>query len=407
MSQTLLFDISKSNYANHIITEKGKYIVPLGVLPGYNQIIDTQNYYFEKDLLHNFTFTDLIPVSYKLKVLKALYDFFTIGESPLDTVIAIGKTMIGNNEEALKKFKEGFHGALYEYSDTPHNIVNKNFVKALKNYFGSFFNENSQCILRLIGSQDSVYSETLQNRFGDNNIIDEVNGLTGGFKGLINSFLASSKNGKGGIIGTAVNTLFTVAQNLPKYNYELGINLMERLASSNSLADIFTKELLGLQISLPRVFENSDYVDSLNIFLRFTSPTGHDDDIKAYIITPLIILLTAAAPISFDGVTYGYPPLWQIRSYGNTFQTIGAIDVVTITRGSMETTYSDNLEPLSIDVRITMSSLNHHYATILMDKLTRSSLLKENGVGMTNAVSIEKGITSDFDTKPEIISINI
>jgi len=405
-TQPLIFNINNYKFSKHIIkTEKNSAIIPLGILPGFNPNIDTANYDFEKDLMHNFTFIDLIPVSYSLKMLEGFYDMIKVSNP-----YSFAKGFFSDNETAYRKklkteMSKKLSGSLYQYSEDQNNAVAQAIAKILNQYFGNYFNDKTLYTLRLIGSQDSVYSETLQNRFGDNNIVDQLSTFSGGLGGALISNIAQS-TGKGGnaVIGIAHKAMQALKE-IPKYNYDVGINIMKSMASQNSLMNIFTKELLGLQISLPRVFENSNYVDSLNVFLRLTSPTGSDEDIRSYILAPLIILMTMAAPLSFDGVTYGYPPIWQIKSYGNSFQTVGVIDVITITRGSMETTYSDNLEPLSVDVRITLSSLNHHYSSILKDT-TKNNLLFENGVGMTSAANIEAGITK----KPsdlKIYSINI
>jgi len=406
MSSSLLYDISQYKISKHFIQKTPNIIIPIGILPGYNNLIDTNNFDFEKDLMHNFTFIDLIPVSYNLKMLDFFYDSIKNFAQTGNIFNAVTGSLMSESEyrQQLKnELNTKFSGSFYEYSADVKNTVAQTFASALKKYFGNFFTENNLYILRLIGSQDSVFSETLQNRFGDNNIVDDISFFG---KNMVRKFAAVAEKANAGSILSVAGKAFDLFKEIPKYNYDMGINIMKSLAGKTSLGSIFDKELLGLQISLPRVFENSSYIDSLNVFIRLTSPTGTDEDIRSYILTPLIILLTAAAPISFDGITYGYPPIWQIKSYGNSFQTVGVIDVITITRGSMETTYSDNLEPLSIDVRITLSSLNHHYATILKD-ITKNSLLLDNGVGMTTAANIEAGITEKSIDNLKIYSIKI
>jgi len=399
----LLYNISNYQIIKHFIQNQSNVIIPLGILPGYNEVIDTNNFDFEKDLMHNFTFIDLIPVSYSLKMLKGFYDMIKTG-NPYNMIQGFFSNQEIQYREQLKtEMSKNFTGSFYEYSADVSNSVAQTFSSALKKYFGNYFSENNLHILRLIGSQDSVFSETLQNRFGDNNIVDDISFFG---KNIGRKFAVIAEKAKAGSVLSFAGKAFDLFKEIPKYNYEMGINIMKSLAGKTSLGSIFDKELLGLQISLPRIFENSSYIDSLNVFIRLTSPTGTDEDIRSYILTPLIILLTAAAPISFDGITYGYPPVWQIKSYGNSFQTVGIIDVITITRGSMETTYSDNLEPLSIDVRITLSSLNHHYATVLKD-ITKNSLLLDNGVGMTTAANIEAGITEKPLDNLKIYSIKI
>ena len=383
-NKPLLYDVKKEtnflNYINIAGINNNIRKIYLGVLPGYNENIDTTTYDFEKDLLHNFTFTDLSPVTYDLKMLQTFYKIFN-GASSEDfssgkIFNSAGKILLSPDD------KSHWTGSLYEYNQTNTNSVNTYFTQALNNYFGSAFNAKNIHALRLIGSQDSVFSETIQNRFGDNNIINQLNpaGIAGA--------MLQSLGKKGNVLQSAAGAL----KNIPKYNYDAGLNLMKKMSTDISLLSLMESQLFGMQISLPRVFENSSYVDSLTLFLRLTSPTGNPKDIRTFILTPLIILMTAAAPISFDGISYGFPPLWQIKSYGNTHQTVGVIDVITITRGSMETTYSDKLEPLSIDVRLTLTSLSHHYATLIRDDISMESLLDENGVGMTTVANVSEAI---------------
>ena len=385
-------------YNKHIQIQNNNINIPIGILPGYNSKIDS-GFKFTEDLIHNFTFIDLAPVSYYLSFTEKFLEIFT------NTDISADYKLIKSN---LRNFALDVNN-LYKYNSKANNtvqtLISESLEISLPNLFKNLDIKNKKTIFRFIGSQDSVFSETLQNRFGDNNILENISQYTS-VSNMVKSTLLKmqgSDSKKAKVLGAGAAGILNVVQNLPKFNYAGGLQLMQSISSSSDIKSLLFKDFLGLQVSLPRVFQSSSYQDSLNVFIKLTSPTGAEEDIRTYILTPLIMLMIISAPFSFDGLTYGLPPIFEINSYGNTKQSVGVIDVITITRGSMETTYNDKFNPLSIDVRLTLSSLNHHFANIILNdskmknKNSSSTLYKKIGVGLTNNINTVKTF---MDNKP-------
>jgi len=378
-------------YINKINKDGDIYYI-IGALPGLNQTIDKTGH-FERTLLSNINFIDLIPITYDIKAISKI----------IDASVEAAKYIVGyenaKKPEAIKKkYKDIDLSNLYTYTSKNNNITNKFFSLALSKYLkDNTINYTKKNIVRLIASNDSVFSENLQNQFGDNDFLQQIseNPLIGGMHALMDK--AKKFTNDAVKSATGIDTLGTI-KNLPKYSYGQALTQLSKFSTSGktgSLEAIMAKEFLGMNIALPRIFNESSYTNSLNVFIKLTSPTGTNVDIEKYILNPLKILILAAAPFSFDGLTTYIPPVWGIKSYGNTEIKAGVIDVLTVTRGSLDTTYNDYLQPLSLDVRITISNLADRFANVFATNIKQES----DNVGMVTPISYDssfsktKGIT--------------
>lgn len=120
--------------------------------------------------------------------------------------------------------------------------------------------------------------------------------------------------------------------------------------------------LQGKQISLPKIWRQSDYNPSITFNVKLISPYGDPESIKNFIIAPLIYILLLAAPESTDGLTYGlYQPV-KIKSYGITNINLGAITSISLRRGGRESAYNVFKQPLQIDVGLTCIPLSGGFA---------------------------------------------
>ena len=364
------------SYVNKVTVSTGPTkdtIYIIGALPGLNATIDATGS-FEKTLLNNINFIDLIPATYDIKAIQSL----------INASVTAAQYLAGSKElkDPSSIFKKAFNdidfSKLYSYNEKVSNISNKYFAKSLNKYLNdNTINENTKNIIRIISSNDSVFSETINNQFGDNDFMESIstNPLMGGAKAIAHNAVNFVNQGIKNF--TKVDVKHTI-QNIPKYSYGEALNMVTSLSESgysgNSLSAILAKEFLGMNLALPRIFNESSYNNSLSLFIKLTSPTGLNSDILKYIINPLKILIIASAPFSFDGLTTYIPPVWKIKSYGNTDINIGVIDVITVTRGSLDTTYNDFLQPLSLDVRLTISSLSDRFANVIKTNIKQESL---------------------------------
>lgn len=325
------------------VTLNSKKMGLAGILPGYNPNIDTSNE-FERDLLNNISFIDLIPATYSINWIS--------------DIINAGLSVITKNKVNKKHGK----GRLYSYS-VEDTTAGATFKQTTKRYLGEELDG-----MRLISSNDTVFTENLSNQFNDNNIIDSIESMSGG---ILNK-LGTKQNGQLNFIGATTKAFQSTAAGIGKatagiikMDYDTAFKIMgNHMVGASELDSLITRKALGLKLSTPQVFSDSSYQDSISVFIKLTTPTGHPDDIEKYILKPLQGLILLAAPLSYDGLTYGVPFIWNIKSYGNTEFNVGVVSTLTITRGSMETMYNKYLMPMQVDVRITLTSLADKFAQI-------------------------------------------
>ena len=342
------------------IADKKFYVI--GVLPGFNSAIDDSKRSLEKELLHNITFLDLVPVSYSLTAIKK---------------------MLENDQKAITNTR-----TLYTYSEK-NTTFHSTFKTLLQKYCQI---PKSVEGLRLILSSDSVFNETFQIDTNENDLLNHS--IT--FKAI--DFLAEVKK--------KVN-LVSPATALEAYEkFDVGNS-----GTMNFLRAVFDAKVFGVNFALPKVLENADYRSDLNVFIKLTSPTGHLHNVKEYIVKPLLALIIAASPISLNGLTYGFPFMWKAINYGNITFNAAYISQLTVTRGSVETSYSDDFLPLSVDIRMTISSLSDKFASILHgkvdDELYNVGLYTPAQEAQSIIRTPNLGSSSELSKSLKLITINI
>jgi hypothetical protein len=145
------------------------------------------------------------------------------------------------------------------------------------------------------------------------------------------------------------------------YTSDAGISMLA-IQGKFGLLGALSGLVQGVKIELPKVWSNTDYSSTLNLNIKLVSPSGDPDSIQQYIKDPLEILLRAAAPVTFDGLTYGYPMIWNVNAYGIMHIKYGIINAINITRGGVETIYNKYDEPLNVDVRLVIVPINDGFA---------------------------------------------
>ena len=342
------------------IADKNFYVV--GALPGFNSAIDDSKRSLEKELLHNITFLDLIPVSYSLVAVEKMLKGNT-------SAVANTRTLYVYTEKD-ETFLSTFKTLLQKYCQIPKSVEG----------------------LRLLLSSDSVFNETFQIDTNENDLLNHS--FT--FKAI--DFLSEVKK--------KVN-LVSPASALKSYeNFDVGNS-----GTLNFLRAVLDAKVFGVNFALPKILENADYRSDLNVFIKLTSPTGHLHSVKEYIVKPLLALIIAASPISLNGLTYGFPFMWKAINYGNITFNAAYISQLTITRGSIETSYSDDFLPLAIDVRMTISSLSDKFASILHgnveDELYNVGLYTPAQEAQSLIRTPNLGSSSELNKSLKLITINI
>lgn len=175
---------------------------------------------------------------------------------------------------------------------------------------------------------------------------------------------------------------------------------------AGTVADVVIR---GKQISLPKIWRQSDYNPSISFNVKLISPYGDPEAIKHYIIAPLTYILLMIAPESGDGLTYGlYQPV-KIKAYGIYNINLGAITSVSLRRGGRETAYNAYKQPLQIDVGVNCIPLTSGFAylTGLKDIATMNDAsvpYEENAAGSPAITTVGNVIQSLRPAPSEIVN---
>lgn len=190
------------------------------------------------------------------------------------------------------------------------------------------------------GTNDSTFNETISNEYGPNFFQEAVEKI--GNKLRDNNL---------------VNLTMLGLQAYKSFDSSVGREVMSKISEFGPLS-VLTGMVQGVRISFPQSWKNSDYNSSMNIMLKLVSPSGDSESINRYIKEPLEVLLRAAAPVSYKGLMYGYPQIWQIKAHGIMKFKFASITAITITRGGNDTIFNKYEEPCNVDVRIMITPIN-------------------------------------------------
>lgn len=338
----------------------------IGRLPGYNTNIDT-NGQFVSQLLKGLTFIDLIPTSYRA---------------------SIGATDAITNLGALLSKGTPFS---HMSGETEPTKIFKNVLKGMEaglKLDGGFADVNS---IRIIGANDSTFTENLANSFDGVNVIDT--GLA-----------AAKSRAKEGAIGKLVSAI-------KSYNHENAVKIFtDQSMANNTLTQIAKGTLMGVNFARPSTWQQSQYTSTLTMFIKLVSPSGHEECIKRNILAPIMYLLAAGSPLTVHGFAYGLPMLWDVRAHGITRFKAGSIAAMTISRGSFETTFNDKYQPTVIDIRLTIIPLLQDFA-VEHNTNTPGKLYKDDGsLGVQHPGDIYTGtinskVKSVIDKTPSAVKI--
>ena len=185
-----------------------------------------------------------------------------------------------------------------------------------------------------------------------------------------------------------------------------GLKLLDTEKSvieKNQFLNLIAGKTLGIQTSLPKEWKSSSYTNSLQLMIKLISPAGDIDSIKEYILKPMEFLIMMTAPITFNGITFGYPPIFNVQADGMMNIKLGVISNMTITRGGSETQFNRYNQPLNIDVRITVDPLINGYATPIIDGGSLSGSELQDFL-ITNPDMLRKSFSAD---KASYTTINL
>ncbi len=377
-------------------------IAIIGKIPGYNSRIDAGGV-FEKELLKGITYVDLYPTSFTdaLGLSEQVrsgtvsgFDFFGKQLEELFTSPGLVKTVppgAGNNQQTNA------------ISGDPSYDLFKGVLTRMQESFklDSSFTEATS--LRIVAANDSTFTETFTNAFDQENIV----------VGTYNKFKAMANN---------IPLIPTIVKGAKAMDYSAMQDLVGGIHKNinnqtgwNSLGDLMSGSILGMNIAAPQLWSASQYNSTLTLFIKLVSPTGQRECIQKNILEPLLYLLAAASPITSYGVVYGYPLMWQVNAQGITNFRVGSIAALSIIRGSFETTFTKALQPTIVDVRLTIIPLLADFAVQTNADNTPSIYTDEaaSSLGVQNPADIVRGTMNNgpmgtrTQTEPKMVSVKI
>lgn len=187
--------------------------------------------------------------------------------------------------------------------------------------------------------------ESFSNNSKDSDLQSQINSMSS--TGRSKRFTFSDGNLGDGAISTFLEGIGSLASDVASgAAYQLGLGGIMAL-SGRGLVDI-PKHWESSSASLPRM----DYT------IELRSPYGNKMSMFQNIYMPLAMLLAGALPLSTGKQSYTSPFLVEIHSKGRASCRLGLIESMTISRGEGNLGWTDDDQPLGINVSFTVADLS-------------------------------------------------
>ena len=317
----------------------------IGKIPGYNsKIRGNAGVDYENRLLSNLTVVNFTPIGYSIN-LMGKENIYKIGNN------IIPFADIQNNKNI---------------NTTGDNISSYTAMMQWRNMQSGSNTEGESIYdsFKIVSTNDSTITETLSNNY-DDNFIDKIGSTT-----LGSAFSKGAQFINGGM--SLVSSLDTSAA--------LGLlSSMQKYANDTmgQAASVLMGKSIGIQSALPKIWNRSSYNNTCSFTIKLIAPSGSPEDVDRFIVRPLKLLLLAASPVTFDGITYGYPPLWQVEAKGMATMKLAGITAISLSRGGPDTVFNRYNQPTNIDVRIVVEPVIQGFATPMVN--TINDIADSNG----------------------------
>lgn len=366
----------------------------IGKIPSYNDKIDSTDINYQERLKNNLTITTFEPIGYNINLSSTGVGGMWGANGEKNEQKLIKQSIYKIGSELNTSFK------LNDKAISTTSALN-NWLNMQKQVLPGSALTNACKSFSIIATNDSTVNETISNDYTANKINDAPSML-----GAISSSLAKGWDSAKGLAGlTAASTTSLDSTAMISFLKE-----KNNVTSGNQLYALLLSQAIGIQTALPKIWQRSDYNNTSSFTIKLISPSGREKDVRKHIIAPLTLLTLACSPITFDGVSYGYPPIWKIHAKGLLNINLAAITAMVITRGGQDTLFNNKNQPTNIDVRITVEPLVNGFATALMDSVTYEpdanghvSMLVANPKAITESLISNKR-TKSFELKPLILT---
>lgn len=257
---------------------------------------------------------------------------------------SISISQVGNNGDSNQSALKGF-------------LPNIDYTEAITNFQKqcSLYNlpsPTSIAGLRLYVTDDTTSSDTVTNTFQPNS-----------FEGKMNEMMNMGQSLKDAMSSLgAKQKLDDLSQSLKDSVKKLGTSFGVNKDAAGAFGEVLSSIISGRRVSLPEIWQGSNYAPNLSVTTKLVSPYGHPDAIAKFIIEPIMYLLILGGAQTTDGVTFGRPFPLTISAYGMTHTPLGGISNITFRRGGNDTAFNIYNQPLNVDVTIDFKFLYSGFA---------------------------------------------
>ena len=231
--------------------------------------------------------------------------------------------------------------------------------------------------------RDPVFWESLKgNMFGMNDFVgfkiekgfspsESVSNSTGelALAGKLNSFASEKRDELENASDSKVLSLLNKIPNGPKEVLKtIGTNVAAKTISAVGGGDIAAVLNAGQGfITLPEVWKSSSFSKSFSFTIQLRARYGDPTSVYQCIYIPLCMLLAAGLPRAVGASMYTTPFL--IRAYCKGFFSIplGIIESMSISRGTGENSWTEDMLPLAVDVSFQIKDLSPVFFLGLQD----------------------------------------
>jgi len=366
------------------VSQSGTNYIVIGKIPGYNKNINSKllgsedgKTDYTQRLRHNLTTIKLRPTGYKINF-ESMNPFSGSTPSSADATNTTNVVQEGLDKTLYAVGGEvtlGF-GNLVDNSSTTLNALNS-WLSLVRVNINETASQNVN-ELRILATNDSTMSEVFSNQF-DMSTAEKM----------------ANKIGE-----SALGQVFQTLKKAVTVDSSMGLSMLQNGSglTENQFLNMLGGKALGVQTALPREWFKSDYNNSLQLMIKLISPAGDENSIKEYILKPLMFLILAVSPVTYDGINYGYPTLWEVEADGLMDIKLAGISSLIITRGGTDTQFNRHNQPMNVDVRLTIEPLIHGFATP-MKNINSSAFL------VTNPTMLKKSMEKDTESEYKSIKL--
>lgn len=271
-----------------------------------------------------------------------------------------GQVYTYNSEEKKSLFK---YGVTYEHAMSRYR-------KLCANYFSV---STAPSALRLFLTDDTVVTDGISTTYKENFFQTMANRMSNAAQTFTDLGRSLNSTQYDKVVDAAISKVDSeaIANSASEALSAVGLDVNSNQAISGIVDKLKTGAsivLKGNKLSLPKIWDGSNYTPTFSVSTRLFSPYGTPKAVREFIIKPLTMILMMGIPYTEDMISYGKPFALTLRSWGTSYLTLAAITSITLQRGGNDVTFNIYKQPLSINISIEFTSLVDGISAFISDQ---------------------------------------